>query len=198
MIKGETALFIVGLGADIVNKLVPSGERKMSAGHVRFITPEMDDLIRSVTDPAAHEGLQRILLAAQMLQLLFLDLEQLKYLPSPAEKPAIKRSDVYKLEQARRLIGENLQSPCTLIELAHRVGLNDFKLKKGFREQYGTTVFGYLAELRMEKAKKMLSSARYTVAEVAHAVGYKNAHHFTAAFKKKFGELPSRRKRFHS
>ncbi len=53
-------------------------------------------------------------------------------------------------------------------------------------------VFGHLADLRMEKARQMLGTSRYTVSEVAHEVGYKNAHHFTAAFKKKFGHLPSK------
>ena len=44
----------------------------------------------------------------------------------------------------------------------------------------------------LEKAIAMLSTSRYTVSEVAYEVGYKNAHHFTVAFKKRFGYLPSK------
>jgi AraC-like DNA-binding protein len=194
VICGEVSLFIVCMLTDTVKKLVPAEEQQAALQKSTFhpISMGMSALINTILQYADAASLHRILLVAKILELLFLDLEESKKEKIKPEKPVVKLADRQKLAIAKSLIGENLQAPCSLIELAHKVGLNDFKLKKGFREIYGTTVFGYLADLRMEKAKEMLQTAQYTVSEVAHEVGYKNAHHFTAAFKKKFGQLPSK------
>ncbi|EPB65868.1 hypothetical protein ANCCEY_15057 [Ancylostoma ceylanicum] len=68
----------------------------------------------------------------------------------------IKEYDVEKIHQAKLIVDTDISSSVSLIELAHMVGLNDFKLKKGFKEIYGTTVYNYLYELRMQEAKKRL------------------------------------------
>ncbi|WP_256441273.1 helix-turn-helix transcriptional regulator [Chitinophaga sp. HK235] len=68
---------------------------------------------------------------------------------------------------------------------------NDFKLKKGFKEMFGNTVFGYMNQVRMEKAKLLLLEGKNSIADISFTVGYKNPQHFTAAFKKHFGYLPS-------
>lgn len=107
-----------------------------------------------------------------------------------------KEDDIAKLNIARSIIEKDIKNPCSLIELAHEVGLNDFKLKKGFKELFGNTVFGYLHELRMQLSFDLLRQ-NHKVNEVAYMVGYKNAHHFTAAFKKKYGLLPKDFKRLY-
>lgn len=105
-------------------------------------------------------------------------------------EPALSTEDVEKIKQAKAIIEATLQNPCSLIALAHKVGLNDFKLKKHFKEMYGNTVFGYLYHVRMEKACILLKQ-KQKISDVAYTVGYKNAQHFTAAFKKRFGVVPS-------
>jgi AraC-like DNA-binding protein len=68
--------------------------------------------------------------------------------------------------------------------------LNDFKLKSGFRETFGTTVFGYVRKLRMDKARSLLEIGDLNVTEAALEAGYCSLGHFAAAFKKRFGTLP--------
>jgi AraC-like DNA-binding protein len=104
---------------------------------------------------------------------------------------AFTNTDKARLLEAKKLVEQNIKMPYSLIELSRKTGLNDFKLKKGFRALFGNTVFGYLGELRMDTAYKMLQRGK-SVGEVAETVGYKNAHHFTAAFKKRFDLLPSK------
>jgi AraC-like DNA-binding protein len=103
---------------------------------------------------------------------------------------ALNPEDAEKISHAKAIIEATLQNPCGLIELAHTVGLNDFKLKKCFKKMYGTTVFGHLHNVRMKKACTLLLQ-KQKISEVAYTVGYKNAQHFTAAFKKRFGMVPS-------
>jgi AraC-like DNA-binding protein len=134
-----------------------------------------------------------IFLESKVLELIYLQLEQNQLLKQDDTALSIKEYDIEKIELAKTLVEQNMQNPCSLIELAHQVGLNDFKLKKGFKALYGKTVFGYLYQLRMEKARRLLLEDK-KVADIAYEVGYKNAQHFAAAFKKYFGLLPRQMK----
>jgi AraC-like DNA-binding protein len=71
------------------------------------------------------------------------------------------------------------------------VGLNDCTLKKGFREVFGTTAFGYLHDYRLEKARQLLSLGNMKVQDIVHRVGFSDGSYFAAAFRKKFGVNPS-------
>ena len=66
------------------------------------------------------------------------------------------------------------------------------KLKEGFKQLYGDTVYGYHLEHKMEEARRMLASKQFNVNEVGLKVGYSTSSHFIAAFKKKFGTTPKK------
>ncbi|MCB0427894.1 MAG: helix-turn-helix transcriptional regulator, partial [Mangrovimonas sp.] len=72
------------------------------------------------------------------------------------------------------------------------VGLSLKKLKEGFRQVYGNSVYGFLFDYKMEVSRKMLESQRFNVNEVGLKIGYSTASHFIAAFKKKFGVTPKK------
>jgi AraC-like DNA-binding protein len=76
------------------------------------------------------------------------------------------------------------------VRFHYAIGLNDFKLKKGFKELFGTTVFSYLNELKMDYAKRLILDEKKTIYEVAMTLGYSEPHHFYAAFKRRFGYSP--------
>jgi AraC-like DNA-binding protein len=66
------------------------------------------------------------------------------------------------------------------------------KLKEGFKELYGDTVYAYLLDHKMEEACRMLNTQKYNVNEVGLLLGYSTASHFIAAFKKKYGTTPKK------
>lgn len=103
----------------------------------------------------------------------------------------LSMEDIGKIHRAREIIINKIDNPYSLIELSRAVGINDFKLKKGFKEIFGTTVFKYLFDERMELAKTLLLTDNLIISEIASIVGYKNPSHFTNAFKQKFGYSPS-------
>jgi AraC-like DNA-binding protein len=164
-----------------------------------------DNAIRNALPPAlegiAHqilncpfEGSARdLFLEAKALEAMAY---QLAYFGSTDRSPerAISGLDAEKLHAARRILETEYSDPPSLLQLAHRVGLNDFKLKRGFRELFGTTVFGHVRDLRLQKARALLESGNMNVSEAAVAVGYSCFGHFAAAFKKKFGILPKEAK----
>jgi AraC-like DNA-binding protein len=99
--------------------------------------------------------------------------------------------DAERLHRARDILLTDLTSPPPGISaLARLVGLNESKLKRGFRQIFGTTVHGCHRNARMDLARKMMLDGRHNVCEVACAVGYSNPSHFTRAFFNRFRVNP--------
>jgi AraC-like DNA-binding protein len=96
-----------------------------------------------------------------------------------------------RIREARNIVDCNLQNPPSLLEIARQVGLNDCYLKRGFRQMFGTTIFGHLLTQRMEQARRLLQEGKMNVTEVAYEVGYSSLSQFARAFKKQFGAKPS-------
>ena len=93
-------------------------------------------------------------------------------------------------------IEANSNNPYSLGSLAKQVGTNEFTLKKGFKSLSGTIVFGYLLEKQMMQARSMLLEEKdKTITEVSEQCGYQYASHFTTAFKRRYGILPSELRR---
>src|SRR6218665_1943772 len=123
---------------------------------------------------------KRMFLEAKVIELLMLQLEQLsEQLPL---NTSLKKSDIEKIYAVKELLSGTVDENYSLIELAHKVGTNEFTLKKGFRELFGTTVFGFWNDIKMNQAKTMLLEADKSIYEVADLIGYKNPRHFSTAF----------------
>ncbi len=101
-----------------------------------------------------------------------------------------KREDIDRLNEAKLFIEKNMLAEFSLPELSHMVGINEFELKKGFKELFGTTAINYLNELKMGYVKRLLLDEKKNVFEVAMELGYSEPHHFSAAFKRRFGYTP--------
>ncbi len=105
---------------------------------------------------------------------------------------SLSRRDCERLHAVRdTLLLTPEQSP-TLNELARRAGMNEFSLTRGFRLQFGQSIYEFLRRQRMEIADQLLAEGQYTIAEVAHAVGYRSPGRFSAAFQRHFGVTPKR------
>jgi len=104
----------------------------------------------------------------------------------------IDEENVQKIKKAKEIIISNMSEPPGLQELADQVGLNLKKLKMGFKQIYGDTVYGFLFDYKMDHARKLLDSGSYNVNEVGLKIGYSTGSHFIAAFKKKFGTTPKK------
>ncbi|MGD1949664.1 MAG: helix-turn-helix transcriptional regulator [Leptolyngbyaceae cyanobacterium] len=139
-----------------------------------------------------YQGLTRqLFLESRALELIALQLPlSLTENQTNSSHYALKKDEVDRIHYAKKILLSNLENPPSLLELAQRVGLNDYKLKRVFRQVFGTTAFGCLYQYRMERARLLLQSNYSTVTEVAQAVGYASTTSFSAAFKKKFGMSP--------
>ena len=98
--------------------------------------------------------------------------------------------NVLKIRKAKELVIANMAEPPSLQELSDEIGLSLKKLKEGFKQVYGDSVYSFLFDYKMESARKLLNSGEYNVNEVGLKLGYSTSSHFIAAFKKKFGTTP--------
>ncbi|NEQ48299.1 MAG: helix-turn-helix transcriptional regulator [Leptolyngbya sp. SIOISBB] len=139
-----------------------------------------------------YQGLTRWLyLESKVIELIALRLDQV-IPPPPAAlvAPGLQSKDIDRIHYASAILLQRLDNPPSLLELARLAGLNDCKLKKGFRQVFGTTVFGYLQTHRMERAKQLLAEPSLKIAGVAQAMGYANQSYFCRMFKQQFGITP--------
>ena len=104
----------------------------------------------------------------------------------------IDEENVFKIKKAKEIIIENMSEPPGLEDLSDQVGLSLKKLKMGFKQIYGDTVYGYLFDYKMNYARQLLDSGSYNVNEVGLKIGYSTGSHFIAAFKKKFATTPKK------
>lgn len=104
----------------------------------------------------------------------------------------IDEENVLKIKKAKEIIIANMAEPPGLEELSEQVNLSLKKLKMGFKQIYGDTVYGFLFDYKMDYARQLLDSGSYNVNEVGLKIGYSTGSHFIAAFKKKFGTTPKK------
>ncbi|MFP3834539.1 helix-turn-helix transcriptional regulator [Chryseobacterium sp. SIMBA_028] len=154
------------------------------------ISLEMYQILNDITNCDRKGVFKRIYLEAKVSELLLLQLEQLFH--DKSSTSSLSKKDEEKIYAVRDYIASNLNADCTLNDLAHQVGTNEFTLKKGFKELFGTTVFGFWNDTKMEQAKRLLLDSNMNISEVSDFIGYKNPRHFSAAFKRKYNVLPSK------
>lgn len=156
------------------------------------ITPSMAIVLNQIINYSLNGSVKHLYFQGKALELLSLyfnrnedaDIEQCPFLAD--------ESNVIKIRKAKDIIIAQMAEPPTLQELSEMIGLSLKKLKEGFKQIYGDTVFSFLLEYKMEVARKLLESGNHNVNEVGLKIGYSTSSHFIAAFKKQYGTTPKK------
>ena len=157
-----------------------------------MLHPKKSAAVNSVTEQIINCPYQGIT-KRMYLQVRVLELIRLQLTPIITDRgglqpqPRFRAGTVERIYQPREILLSRLANPPSLLELAQLVGVSDRTLQRGFQRLFGTTVFGYLTDRRMEQAKRWLREGNCTVLQVAIMTGYSNPTHFSVAFKRKFG-----------
>jgi AraC family transcriptional activator of pyochelin receptor len=189
---------------EYLNRFV-AGERDGASEQIRRLLSRPEQLAYTQVDTTTAEmqaaleqvlhcpfqGLTRqIYLEGQCWQLIALKLNQLSGSQACVTSRQLNHDDIDRIHEAKAILTRQWQAPPSLLELARQVGLNDYKLKLGFREVFGTTAFGYLWEFRMEQARQLLMEGRHNIKQVSMKVGYARQSSFSASFYKRYGVTP--------
>ncbi|MFG6685426.1 helix-turn-helix transcriptional regulator [Mariniflexile sp. HNIBRBA6329] len=156
------------------------------------ITPSMAIVLNQLINYNLNQSIKDLYFKGKAYELLSLyfnrsedaNIEQCPFL--------VDETNVIKIRKAKDIIINRMAEPPSLQELADEIGLNLKKLKEGFKQIYGDSVFSFLFDYKMEVARKLLESGENNVNEVGLKVGYSTASHFIAAFKKKYGTTPKK------
>mgnify|MGYP001813611299 CR=1 FL=1 len=156
------------------------------------ITPSMAIVLNQLINFNLNQSIKNLYYQGKAYELLSLyfnksedaNIEQCPFL--------IDESNVIKIRKAKDIIISRISEPPSLQELADEIDLSLKKLKEGFKQIYGDSVFSFLFDYKMEVARKLLESGTHNVNEVGLKVGYSTSSHFIAAFKKKYGTTPKK------
>lgn len=135
--------------------------------------------------------------SAAVQQLLF---NRLCYCLEPALfDPPVRRNLRQKREEAivytlKRLMIANIGNPLSFEQLCRLAHLSQSSAARSFRRLLGDSPMGYYRRMRLEHGAELIRSGRCTVTEAAFATGFSSSQHFATAFKRCFGESPSRLK----
>jgi AraC family transcriptional activator of pyochelin receptor len=167
-----------------------NGEFSSSFYRQGTITPEMQVTLHQMLQCPYRGAIKQMYLEGKVLELAALQFSQFAEEELFRLDSLLKHDDIERLHHAREILITQLNHPPSILSLARQVGLNDFKLKQGFRQVFGTTVFGYLRDYRLEQAHLLLLEGQLSVQQVARAIGYTHSGYFAKAFKQKFGVSP--------
>ena len=193
----------IGIPISTFHHYMEDDSGKRSADFFQLLGQRPFRIFKETINPAASVIIQRIIQLAQscgaknfevessVLQLLSMAFNSF-LIDVPSKHHRLPKRDTQKIREARDIMMERMTDPPTLIELSRMIGLNDYKLKTGFKELYGTTVFGYLREKRLEKAFHLLQQGTLNVTETSCAVGYSNSSYFSEAFRDRYGVNPGK------
>ena len=156
------------------------------------ISPSMAIALNQITNYNLNNSIKNLYFKGKALELLSLyfnrsedaDIEQCPFL--------VDETNVIKIRKAKDIIISRMSEPPTLQELSEEIGLSLKKLKEGFKQIYGDSVFSFLFDYKMEVARKLLEAGDDNVNEVGLKVGYSTSSHFISAFKKKYGTTPKK------
>ncbi|MCF0075560.1 AraC family transcriptional regulator [Dyadobacter sp. CY261] len=105
---------------------------------------------------------------------------------------AINSADISRLLYIRDEIVRDLSKPPVLRELSQIAAMSETKLKSLFKQTYGTTIYNYFQQARMEEAAFLLKKGKRSVAQVGYDIGFTNLSHFSRLFERHYGQNPKR------
>ena len=157
-----------------------------------MVSPAIAVVLSQLMNYNLHPSIKNLYMKGKVYELISLyfnktedaDLEQCPFLAD--------EDNVRRIKMAKEIMISRMAEPPTLLELSKEIDLSLKKLKEGFKQIYGDSVYGFLFDYKMEYARKMLETGKHNVNEIGLKVGYSTASHFIASFKKKYGTTPKK------
>lgn len=191
----------LGLGEAALRELAPdAGQSKSLArllagedgGTAVSLNPPLRRLLEEIFTCPLTGIFRRLYLEAKSLELLACYLhERTGQSPEEPSWMPLSKADVQRLKQARTLLDADIGNAPPLRALAKMAGLNECKLKAGFKRLFGMPVHAYVINRRLDAARLLLEKGKLDVTTAASSVGYTELGYFSRRFKEKFGISPS-------
>lgn len=177
----------------VADQMELGGSRELTLGdamqfHDPLVAEMLGALHRAAGDPADSRLYVDALahaLAAHLLQHYSRGRDAKAGLPAHPERLVPRR-----IRRVTDYIRANLAADLAIGELAAQAGLSSFHFARVFRRETGETPHQFVTRLRLEEAARLLRVTDQPVLQIALAVGFENASHFSVQFKRGYGVTP--------
>ncbi len=153
-----------------------------------------DDILRTVNEIAKKQepsNLKSFYYKVKAMELVFYLFESLKKRES-AENLKLNAKEIQAVYNVRDKIVSSLSHFNTIAELKQIAGMNEFKLRRIFKQVFGMGIYNYYQHLRMTEAARLLREEKLSVSEAGYEMGFENLGHFTRVFEKHIGKKPKK------
>ena len=147
-------------------------------------------ILKQIYDCPYSGSLGKLFIESKAIELVVNQLWELGRLYPGNKKKSLSKQDIEKIYRARKILISDLENPPSVKELASLAGINETKLKKGFRQVFDSSVFEYFRNYRMDLSLDILKQGDFNVNETAYMLGFHDETHFIKNFKKEFGTTP--------
>lgn len=164
-------------------------DKLVECGHSKFLQQNIAGsklLLTSGADHLPWFGINREELIA--LQTFLLDGNVVR----DKRLDKLSAEDIFAIYSIKDHIEKHFEEEITISGLARQFGINDFKVKSGFKALFGTPVINFLNQTRLEYSLRLLSDSGLTMSDIAERVGYKHPNNFSIAFKRRYGVPPNK------
>ncbi len=168
------------------------GEQAHYFSRTQPLTAGMLSAARELTQSRYEGKLQQTFAKVKSLELLCLAIEAMTLVDEPdPRRLRLSDYDIRLLHRVRDELATSYASPLSLADMSRHIGMNRNKLSLGFKALFGSGVYEYCQQLRMQRARTLLQQGRLSVLEVALDVGFQNQSSFSRAYKQFYGCAPS-------
>lgn len=103
---------------------------------------------------------------------------------------ALRPRDELRMRELRAYLDSDAALDMSLEAIAAHMGSNPSTLQRNFRAAYGATIFEYLRDRNLQRARSALEQGGISIAEAAALAGYTSAANFATAYRRRFGITP--------
>lgn len=173
---------------DIFLEKIERGEPCVLSASGIMLSPAMVGIINDILHCDLPAGIAGYLYESAVLMLLLRVLDATN--GNGQRKKSFSAYDIECVREAKSLISEDPATKYSIFELSQLTGLNENKLQRCFKSEFGTTIFDYGQAVRLDYAKRLLLDTNESIQSIAQQCGYPDHGNLTAAFKKRFGYTP--------
>ena len=95
------------------------------------------------------------------------------------------------VEMAKEYIDGHYSKDISLDDVSRIVNISPYYFSKIFKEETGVNFIEYLTQIRMDRAKELLTDSSYSMKEICAKIGYADPNYFSRTFKKNVGVTPT-------
>ena len=108
----------------------------------------------------------------------------------PIEQPVEQERYFQELFPVIRHIEVGFADTISMAHMAEKAGLSSTHFNRRFQQLLRMTPTGYLRNVRIQAARRLLSTTSHAFAEIAHETGFTDQSHFTRCFRQITGLTP--------